>query len=124
MRVKFRRTWVSAIYAGGVFLAAASAEAAVRSCKPLVIGAAREAADELTAKKLALESWLGLAQQSGAGYTRWQLAERRALNCRRLQAGGFQCQAAGAPCTILQAPGAPSPPGSGPRPRPAKELAA
>jgi hypothetical protein len=100
---------------GALLLGAFPAIAAVRSCKPLVIGAAREAADELTAKKLALESWLGLAQQSGAGYTRWQLADRRALNCRPLPVGGFQCQAAGAPCTILQTPGTPPPPGSGPK---------
>ena len=92
------------------------AEAAVRTCKPLVIGAAREAADELMAKKLALESWLGLAQQSGPGFTRWQLAERRALSCSRLSTGVFQCQAAGAPCTILQAPDPPQPPGSRPKP--------
>ena len=109
--------------AGGAMLARASAEAAVRSCKPLVIGAAREAADELTAKKLALESWLGLALQSGAGYTRWQLADRRALSCNRLTSGGFQCQAAGAPCMVLQAPGVPQPPGSGPRPPAAKAFA-
>ena len=47
----------------------------------LVIGAAREASDELLAKKLALESWLGIAQQYGAGFTRWQLADRRVLSC-------------------------------------------
>lgn len=88
----------------GLFAPGGLADAAVRTCKPLVIGAAREAADELTAKKLALESWLGLAQQSGPGFTRWQLAERRALSCHRLPAGVFQCQAAGAPCTILQTP--------------------
>ncbi len=87
----------------------------MRSCKPLVIGAAREAPDELTAKKLALESWLGLAQQSGTGYMRWELAHRRALSCNRLVSGGFQCQAAGSPCTILQAPGVPQPPGGGPK---------
>ena len=87
-----------------LFATGGPADAAVRTCKPLVIGAAREAADELTAKKLALECWLGLAQQSGPGFTRWQLAERRALSCSRLSTGAFQCQAAGAPCTIQQTP--------------------
>jgi hypothetical protein len=87
------------------------ARAAVRDCKPLVIGAAREAADENVSKKLALESWLGLAQQYGPGYTRWQLADGRVLNCRRLPAGAFQCQAAGAPCTIQQNPEQPGSPG-------------
>ena len=100
-----------------VFLAATPtpARAAVKSCKPLVIGAAREAGDELLAKKLALESWLGLAQQYGPQYTRWQLAHSRILRCGRLSSGQSQCQAAGAPCVILQVPapppGAPGMPG-------------
>ena len=91
------------------------AHAAVRLCKPLVMGAAREAVDENVSRKLALESWLGLAQQYGAGYVRWQLAVGRVLNCRKLTTGAFQCQAAGAPCTILQTPGPALPPDDRPK---------
>jgi hypothetical protein len=84
-----------------------TATAAVRLCKPMVMGAAKESKDELEAKKQALESWLGLAIQYGDQFTSWRLAERRSLGCRQIEQGMVQCQAAAQPCTISQVPPSP-----------------
>ena len=114
----FRAGAVAAI-AFGVLCAgviAQSAHAAVMLCGDLVEGDGREHAQELEAKKAALESWHGKA---GPDYT-WRLATNKAITCLKSHGGRFICKAAGHPCELRQVPPneplkrlMPSAPGSG-----------
>ena len=46
-----------------------------------------------------MADWLEKAKQIGPGYTRWELAYNRRLDCKRGERGAFQCQAVGMPST-------------------------
>jgi hypothetical protein len=78
--------------------------AAVRKCDVPIVVPAIEAPSELAAKKKALDQWLAEARKIGPGYTRWQIANNRKLECTKTTTGAHRCQATGAPCTIEQAP--------------------
>jgi len=80
------------------------AEAAVRVCRPTVSGAVAEAKTELEAKRIALDSWVARAGQSGAAYASWRMANNKRLACRAGGNGVIRCQATGRPCTIAQNP--------------------
>lgn len=81
-------------------LYAAPAAAAVLICDGLVEGDGREHAQELEAKKAALESWHAKA---GPDFT-WRLATNKAITCLKTPTGRFLCKAAGHPCALRQVP--------------------
>ena len=83
---------------------ASGAEAAVRHCAPRIEAAADDATSEQAARRQAMANWTELARRIGQGYTRWQLAENRTVQCARIP-GGFRCRAGAAPCTVSQDPG-------------------
>ena len=97
-----RRCVVLATLAAMLVLPSA-AIAAVRECLPLLSSAPKTAKDEATAKQLALADWLEKAARLGPGYTRWQLAIDRSIDCRNSPAG-ILCLAVGRPCVIEQVP--------------------
>ena len=76
------------------------ARAAVGECKCDTA----EDKSELQAKKRTLESWVARANEHGEEYTRWGIAWNRQLDCKRTEAGLFQCKAIGHPCTVRQVP--------------------
>ena len=80
------------------------AGAAVRVCKGLIAGQAREATSEIQAKKLALDSWIAEAGKLGVTYVSWQLAINKKLACQPSALKTFRCQAVGQPCAISQVP--------------------
>ncbi len=86
-----------------VVLCASGAEAAVRVCNPEVTSGPRTEEDEGAARKAAFEAWTKAAAAYGPQFTRWQIAERRAIVCQP-SANRVQCEARGMPCTIRQAP--------------------
>lgn len=69
-------------------------------CGDVVEGDGREHADEIAAKKAALESW---HLKVGPDYT-WRLASNKALTCLKSQTGRFTCRATGHPCALKQVP--------------------
>ncbi len=77
-----------------------SAIAAVLVCDALVEGDGREHAQELEAKKAALESWHA---KTGPDFT-WRLATNKAITCLKTPTGRFLCKAAGHPCALRQVP--------------------
>lgn len=79
-------------------------QAAVRLCKDVVSSGPFVADKELDARKGALDAWKAKALEHGEGYASWRLAEDKFLECLPRKAGGFECLARGAPCTIEQAP--------------------
>ena len=96
------------------------ADAAIRYCLPIVVGAEQTATTEAESKRLALASWMQRASIFGAQYAGWLTANSKSLSCRRSagpdgkqdgkQGGkkdtnvGFICQARAAPCTISLVP--------------------
>ena len=78
--------------------------AAVNVCQPELAGKQAEAKTELEARKGALQDWTQQAEKIGRGYTRWQIAFNRRIDCTKTAAGTFQCQAVGQPCTVEQVP--------------------
>ena len=95
----------SLLIASGWLVMAPSAHAAVALCKPLAVGETYQATSELDARRAALESWSRIAEGHGAGFTRWQLAWERRIECARTADGkAVACQASGRPCTISQVP--------------------
>ena len=95
-----------AVLAAGAaaMLPGAPALAAVRSCKPPVASNLSTAPTEPLARKAALESWIAKAKVHGDRYAGWRIAAQKTLKCVKGTAGGFDCIAYGAPCTIEQAP--------------------
>ncbi len=87
-------------------LSAASEEAraAVRLCKPMETSGLVTGETELAARKLALDGWKAKALAHGEEYASWRLAADKFLECLPVKAGGFECIARAAPCTIEQAP--------------------
>ena len=84
-------------------LAAAPASAAIRLCKPVLTGEAHDAAHEDDARRLALESWVAIAERRhGNRFTAWRLAYMKSLDCAALARGRVRCVATGSPCTISQ----------------------
>lgn len=77
--------------------------AAVRVCQPIVSSEVTIAADELTAKKQAIDQWHGKAAKAGEGYV-WRLAASKSLKCFKREDGQHECVAFGAPCIIQQNP--------------------
>ena len=55
-----------------------------------------------------MAGWLAHARKYGPAYTRWELADKRRTFCAKTATGGHACAVTGAPCTITQAPAAPS----------------
>ena len=90
--------------AGVLCLGNAPATAAVNECLEELAGKHAEAKTELEAKRLALQDWLAKAKAIGPGYTRWQLAYDRRIDCQQPAPGMFRCQAIALPCTIKQVP--------------------
>lgn len=88
--------------AAGLLLAGA-AEAAVRECLAPVASAPSIGRDEAHARQLALADWIAKAARLGPGYTRWQIAVDRRIDCRNSPAG-MLCLAVGRPCVIKQLP--------------------
>ena len=86
-----------------VVLGAAPLRAAVRSCLTETSGRIVEHKTELEAKKQTLADWHAKAREAGPGYTRWELAFDRRIDCTRTPSG-FSCQAIAAPCVIKQVP--------------------
>ncbi|MEO1542546.1 MAG: hypothetical protein AAFR75_00775 [Pseudomonadota bacterium] len=84
-----------------------SADAAVRVCKPLVVGQIEQAATEKDAKRAALASWVEKSKRAGMEYPSWRLANNRRLRCE-VVGRQHECVALGQPCTIRQV--APKPP--------------
>ena len=106
MRGRGRRV-AAAMVAGASLTSAAPARAAVSVCADVLTGKLAVARTELEAKRAALASWREGARLVGEGYTRWEIAWKRRIDCRKLSDGRFQCQAIAQPCTIAQVPPAP-----------------
>lgn len=98
--------WVGSIVAGAVVLSAMceGAEAATALCAAMLAGETMEAAAEVEARRLALQSWTERAGELGIEFTRWQLAWNRRLSCEPAGGGPFRCTARGRPCRISQVP--------------------
>ncbi len=94
--------------AGVLCLGIAPATAAVNECLDELAGEQAEAKTEVEPKRLALQDWLAQAKAIGPGYTRWQLAHNRRIDCQRptpgVFPGMFRCQAIALPCMIKQVP--------------------
>ncbi len=113
LRFQHRHVTATETIAGVLCLAIAPATAAVNECLDELTGEHAEAKTEVEAKRLALQDWLAKAKAIGPGYTRWQLAHNRRIDCRRPAPGAFRCQAIALPCMIKQVPS----PGTIPLPR-------
>ena len=61
--------------------------------------------NETAARKSALADWIEKAANIGPGYTRWELAYNRAIECEKTT-DGLRCQAVARPCMIKQVPSA------------------
>ncbi len=85
-------------------LAGQPARSAVRYCADRIETFADHATSETHARRLAMERWTTASRALGESFTRWQLANNRALQCARIS-GGFRCRAGGAPCSIANNPG-------------------
>lgn len=93
------------IMAGYVIFSGTNAEAAVRRCGALISSDVVTAKDELSAKKQALEQWMGKTKALGPGFDSWRLAIDRALKCFPAKSGrGFDCMAVASPCIVQQNP--------------------
>jgi hypothetical protein len=103
--------WLSscaALLACGLTQWSGSAEGAVRVCTRPIVGLAKEAALERTAKKLALQDWSARAGESGEAFNNWRLAKNKILRCQALAPDKVRCQAIGTPCRVSQVPPAPT----------------
>lgn len=99
------RTWRGASAAAiSVLLFASPVLAAVSECLPEMAGRKAEARTEIGARKAALDDWMAKARAIGPGYTRWQIAFNRRIDCTRIDPNRFQCQAIALPCTVKQVP--------------------
>jgi len=95
----------AAIAVAAALVAVSDASAAVRRCGAVLSSDVVTAADELSAKKQALDQWSLKAKRLGSGFDAWRLAIDKALKCFPARSGkGFDCMAVGAPCTIQQNP--------------------
>ncbi|MDQ8697889.1 hypothetical protein [Hyphomicrobium sp. LHD-15] len=103
---KLRPAWAlrAVLFAASFVSFETTAIAAVRLCQPVVSSGLVSAPTELEAKKRALDAWKAMALQHGEAYASWRLATDKLLECLPRKAGGFECLATGAPCTIEQAP--------------------
>jgi hypothetical protein len=100
------RTTAALLLATGIAaLIVPPTRAAVAECEAELAGKRALATTEIEAKKAALEDWLAKAKAIGPGYTRWQPAYNRRIDCRKEPSGQFQCQAIARPCMIKQVPG-------------------
>jgi hypothetical protein len=81
-----------------------TAGAAVRLCKPSETSSVVAGETEQRARKLALDGWKAKALAHGEPYASWRLAADKFLHCLPRAAGGYECIARAAPCTIEQAP--------------------
>ncbi|MFN3867682.1 MAG: hypothetical protein ACK4MF_01295 [Hyphomicrobiaceae bacterium] len=99
---------------GAAFAAAAAspATAAVRDCKPPVLGDVVEAAREVDARRMALDAWKRRVAPLGKPYENWRIATEKRLACKPTVSNTHRCAAYAAPCTVKQNPRA--------RPRPAR----
>ncbi|MEO1205364.1 MAG: hypothetical protein AAFV45_03455 [Pseudomonadota bacterium] len=77
------------------------AAAAVRVCKPLVVGAIEKNVQEKAAKRAALASWFARSKVVGIAQPSWRLANNKRLRCEVVE-GRYECIALGQPCTIKQ----------------------
>ncbi len=77
--------------------------AAVSECLAEMSGKAVEHNVELEARKQALANWVEKAGKIGPGYTRWQLAYDRRIDCSKASAG-YSCHAIARPCMIKHVP--------------------
>ena len=93
-----------AVAFGLALLFPSAATAAVRVCQPIVSSDIAIAADELAAKKKALDQWRERALKAGPGYDVWRLAAQKSLKCLKKDDGTHECVAFGAPCLIQQNP--------------------
>ena len=91
-------------FSAALFLMPAPSNAAVRMCNAVVSSEVVTAADEQSAKKLALDQWRAKAAKSGPGLDEWRLAAEKSLKCFKKDDGTFECVAFGAPCIIQQNP--------------------
>ena len=91
-------------FSAALFLMPAPSNAAVRMCNAVVSSEVVTAADEQSAKKLALDQWRAQAAKSGPGYDGWIVAAEKSLKCFKKENGTFECVAFGAPCVIQQNP--------------------
>ncbi len=117
-----RCTWHMTMLGGialGTLGCCTAAIAAVRQCHQVIVATGGHPQSELEARKVAMAQWTAAARIHGDGFTRWLLADKRALTCSRTAGGGYLCSAAGAPCIISQTPGIPSP--RAPAPVPSKK---
>ncbi len=94
-------TFVSSLLGAMTFVA--GAEAAVRECKPLVVGDVASARSEREAKRSALSSWKAKAKAAGVAHPAWRIAINKTLKCEPV-GRGHDCIALGQPCTIRQVP--------------------
>lgn len=78
------------------------ASAAVRVCKPMVIGELASDRDRLIARRRALANWTRRARAHGRAFTAWRLAGRKAIRCVKSDDAGYRCAAAGQPCRVRQ----------------------
>ena len=99
-----RSVWVIACLSFAAIFFASAAPAAVRVCQPVVSSDIAIAADELGAKKKALDQWREKALKAGPGYDVWRLAAEKSLKCFKNDDGTYECVAFGAPCLIQQNP--------------------
>ncbi len=95
----FALTAVSALAA-----ATEPSKSAVRLCGALVTSEVFTDAEELAAKKKALDDWKAKVQPLGEGYTNWVTAADKMIACVPSMSGGYECVARGHPCIIEQAP--------------------
>ena len=99
----FGRLVAGGFAAAIVMLEASPATAAVHECKPMLLCRRAQAKTELEAKQITLQDWTEKAGESGLGYTRWQIAYNRRIECRKV-GPVHECQAVGMPCTVKQVP--------------------
>ncbi len=79
------------------------AEAAVRECKPLVIGDVVSGRSQREARRSALSSWTAKAKTAGVAHPAWRIARNKRLKCVPV-GQRHDCIAVGQPCTIRQVP--------------------
>ncbi len=79
------------------------AMAALRECKPLVVGEVSRSQTRRAARSDALASWMAKAKDAGIAHPAWRIALNKRLQCAAV-GGGYDCVAVGQPCTIRQVP--------------------
>ena len=99
-----RAAIVSTAVVTAVMATAQPSNSAVRMCEDIVTSGVFTDAEELAAKKKALDDWKAKVRPLGEGYTNWVTAGDKMLTCRAGKSGGSECFARGRPCTIQQSP--------------------